>query len=419
MFVKLDLNSTKVRELQEVPQNVAYYLQNYHDKKELLEVQKHYHDNYYRVWLQRPKASLKEVTWAYRVFNEKKRLYGVNLQPLTKAFYKKIEKNSNFTEYMKLSKKALTIRTTNIRAFPTDKMLFRDPNRAGEGFPFDYLQNSLISANKPIFVSHFSKDKKWAFIFSSFTSGWVKSRDIVFLDESDAEVWMKAQQLFIYHDREALFDGDGFLFELRIGMMLPLIGETKEHYTVVAATSCVENQVVFKSIPIKKDFASLNPLLFTKENIAKIVSQLQKSKYGWGGMFGERDCSSTMRDFFAPFGIWLGRNSSVQARVGEVIKLDGFSNDEKKEKILQEAKAFETLLYRKGHIGLYVGSYKHEPIVFQNLWGVKLKNGYKSGRLVIAKPIFSTLVLGNDIEYGDEKGSFLYHLKSFNIVTKE
>ena len=37
-------------------------------------------------------------------------------------------------------------------------------------------------------------------------------------------------------------------------------------------------------------------------------------KYGWGGIDGGRDCSSTIKDLLTPFGIWLPRDSKDQYR---------------------------------------------------------------------------------------------------------
>ena len=38
-------------------------------------------------------------------------------------------------------------------------------------------------------------------------------------------------------------------------------------------------------------------------------------------MYQERDCSSTLRDLFTPFGLWLPRNSGQQAGEGIYISL--------------------------------------------------------------------------------------------------
>ena len=41
--------------------------------------------------------------------------------------------------------------------------------------------------------------------------------------------------------------------------------------------------------------------------------------YGWGGYLFNRDCSLAMRDLFVPFGVWLPRNSSAQAKAWQFI----------------------------------------------------------------------------------------------------
>ena len=417
-FMVLDLNDSDVRDLNELPQDVSAYVQNLQEHTMLLPSQMKYIQKYYRIWNTSVDVSLEEVMWPHRVFNASKDFYGINLNRLGSDFYKRMLLRANFADYMHINKKALTLRGTHIRAFPTSEVLLKDPNIPGEGFPFDYLQNSYIAANKPLLVSHFSSDKKWAFVFSSFTSGWVKSEDIVFVPKSDADVWMHAKQVYIFQDREPVVDADGYLFELRIGMMLPLLKEDKDYYTVLAVSREDLYTPVYKEIKVPKEYASLQPLTFTRKNVLKILSQLQKSRYGWGGMYGERDCSATMRDYFAPFGIWLGRNSNVQAKAGRVISFKGLDDNEKRALIKKEAIPFESLLYRKGHILLYLGTYNDKIIVFQNVWGVKTKDGKKSGRVVIGRAIYSTLDLGEYLPFYDDNAELAKKLRSMNIVTQ-
>ena len=140
------------------------------------------------------------------------------------------------------------------------------------------------------------------------------------------------------------------------------------------------------------------------------------SNYGWGGMYGERDCSSMLRDLYAPFGLWLPRNSSKQSKIGEVISFDGLDNKQKIALIKEKALAFKTLLYKKGHIMLYVGVYRDEVIVFHDTWGIKTKEGEVEGRIIIGKTIFSTLKLGKEQENYDKSSELLRNLKSMNIL---
>ncbi len=417
-YLVLDLNDSEVRDLKELPQTPTAYIKNHQNASTLYDLQLEYKKRYYRIWTTSIDTNVTEVMWPHRLYNASRAFYGINLKRLESAFYERMLKRANFADYMHTAKKALTVRGTDMRAFPTSEVLLKHPNKPGEGFPFDYLQNSYIAANKPLLVSHFSIDKKWAFVFSSFTSGWVKSEDIVFLSESDADVWMRAKGVYIFHDKKPVVDKDGYLFKLRIGMMLPLVDEDENFYTVLAVQRKDLRTPVYKQIKVKKEYASLKPLLFNRENIVKLLSQLQNSRYGWGGMYGERDCSATMRDYFAPFGIWIGRNSGVQAKAGRVISLEGLSEDEKKAVIKKEGIPFETLLYRRGHIMLYLGTYNGKIIVFQNLWGVKTKSDEKSGRVVIGRAVYSTLELGKELPFYDAGASLIKKLKSMNIVTR-
>jgi len=159
-------------------------------------------------------------------------------------------------------------------------------------------------------------------------------------------------------------------------------------------------------------------IFFSVHNIAMILNEVSKVKYGWGGMYGDRDCSSIIRDFFAPFGLWLPRNSYEQSKVGKIISFEGMSDAEKLVLIKEKAVPFETLLYKKGHILLYVGIKNSEPIVFHATWGVKTKKDGKEGRFIIGKPIFSTLELGSNLKDYDKEASILTQLKSMNILTQ-
>lgn len=376
-----------------VSQNVAQY-SNQIDDKNISTLEK-YEKEYFRVWnVEEISTSLEDAKWAYRIYTPLNS-YGENLQMIKQDFFDAIETNSNFTEYATYNKRAVSLKELNIRAFPTSRPLFLDPDIAGEGFPFDYLQNSTISANKPLFISHYSQDREWAFVECSFTFGWVKAGDIALLTKEYTDLWQKAKQVFITKDGYAIKDKKGnFLFKSRVGMMLPLISEDEDSYTLLAISNYKGNEALYVDVNLPKSVAHEGILDFNTNNINNIINELLKSNYGWGGMYSQRDCSSALRDFFSPFGIWLPRNSSKQAEFGEIVSLDNMSNEDKINTIKKHAKPFRTLLYKQGHIVLYVGEVNGEVIVFHNTWGIKTKEKLKEGRFVIGKTLFSTLFLG-------------------------
>jgi hypothetical protein len=399
-----------IQDLYEIPQDVSFYTKNLTD---LNITQEKYEKNYFKVWnISKVDITLEDAMWAHKLFNEKNS-YGENLQLRKKSFFENLLTNANYEKFSLLNQTAVTLHLLNLRAMPTEKPLFRNPSKAGEGFPFDYLQNSTIAPNKPVLISHYSKDKEWVFIESSFTFGWVKSCDIVPIKREYALLWQEAKQIFLSGDNEPIYSTKGeFLFRSRLGMLLPLIGEDKDSFTVLSVTKDAKNKAYYRESKLSKKVASKKPLQFNAANINKIIQLLSLNKYGWGGMYGERDCSATVRDFYAPFGLWLPRNSSKQSLAGNTIYLDGLSNQEKINLIKKKAEPFKTLLYKRGHIAIYVGLYKNKPIIFQNVWGVKTDTNGKKGRFIIGKPIFSSLEVGKNLSNFDKNSSMLQKLKT-------
>ena len=406
-----------IYDLKNIPQNVDIFTTNIDENDIFYDIQKKYNINYFSAWsINKPTKSVEDVKWPFVSYRFGKS-YGENLQLHSKSFFDKMLKEANFKDYATINKKAITLKYLNIRAFPTLKPLLLDPTKAGEGFPFDYLQNSSILANKPVFISHYSLDRRWVYIFSSFASGWVQSDEIVVLKKEYIDKWKKSKQIYITKEGVPIYDTDArFLYVSKIGMSFALIDEDSKNYIVLSVSKDAKNNPFFKKSKISKEISSSSILNLNKKNLANIINEVSKSKYGWGGMYEQRDCSSTLRDMFAPFGIWLPRNSYQQSKVGEVISLENLTNDEKVALIKEKAIPFKTLLYKKGHIVLYLGIYNDEIIIFHNTWGIKTMIDGVEGRIVIGKSIFSSLKLGENQAGYDKNSEILKNLKSINIL---
>ena len=136
----------------------------------------------------------------------------------------------------------------------------------------------------------------------------------------------------------------------------------------------------------------------TPAQVALIGNVMMGQRYGWGGMFGDRDCSALTRELLTPFGIWLPRNSLSQARSGRRIMLDGMSIKEKEKAILRDGVPFLTLVWLRGHIMLYVGPYKGRPAIFHNVWGVRTVEGASDNeRFVIGRAVVSSITPGSEL----------------------
>jgi len=407
----------KIYDLVHIPQNVETFSKYIKEENSSSRSLNNYKELYFKMWnLEKTMDMPDNIEWAFKAYKYGKS-YGENLQLLKKSFFDKMYNNSNFNQFCSVSRRAITLKYSNIRAFPTIKPLFKNPKEAGEGFPFDYLQTSSIEANKPIFVSHYSKDRRWVYIFSSFTSGWLKRDEIVFLNKKFTNLWQKKEQVFFIKEGIPIYDKyKHFLFTSRIGMMLPLISEDKTTYTVLTVSTNTKSKSFYVKAKISKQIVHKGILKFNANNINIIINNVLKSNYGWGGIYEQRDCSSSLRDIFTPFGLWLPRNSSKQAKIGLVTSLKNLSNDKKIEMIRKKAIPFKTFLYMNGHILLYVGIYNNKIIVFHNIWGIKTMHNEKEGRIIIGKPIFSTLQIGSHQKYYDKNSELLKKLKSMNNI---
>ena len=423
---KSEVDTKREYRLDRLPQEAKPYLLNKKDNKVLLESQEKYDEKYYEPWgYDKPKLTKGQMMWPYANY-KKGDTYGSNLRKIDKEWYEEMKKKGEYDKAGTINKKAITLRYVSLRNFPTNSPVFRDPRKGGEGYPFDYMQNTGVHPNEPIFVSHLSEEGEWAYVITSYAAGWALLRDIAYVSEKDIKSIVESEKLEFVEDGYAIKDISGsYVMKSRIGMRLSLVEERENEYEAIGIKASLKNEAILTNVIVPKTVARTKHMKINKENLSKIVNLMLKETYGWGGIDENRDCSATLKDTFAPFGIWLPRNSSQQSNVGEKIELGKYSNIEKKKQIIAKAIPFETLLYKKGHILLYLGEYNGEIVVMHNAWGIKtIKNG-ESGRLVIGKVVISSLNMSKDLS-GDITGhgkidknyNMLSKITSMNIVTR-
>jgi hypothetical protein len=57
-----------------------------------------------------------------------------------------------------------------------------------------------------------------------------------------------------------------------------------------------------------------------------------------------------------------------------------------------------TLLWRRGHIMLYIGTYQGEPLVFHNMWGISTRNLLgRKGKVIVGHAAITTLHPGREL----------------------
>lgn len=371
---------------------------------------KDYFDKYFKPWnSSKVSYSKSEAMWGQSY--KYKKVYLENHNLATAEWFDKQINNSNFDAYNLSPKKAITLENVNVRVLPTNSVMFYDPKTPGEGFPFDYNQNSALKINTPIIVSHLSKDRAWAFIESGIVGGWVEIKNIAFVDDKFIKEFKTSNYYVTVKEKFPIYEPI-FREYVKVGTIFP----KKNNYFIIAKKDDNQNAII-SYVYLNDDEVEAMPIAFNSANRVRILNQLLDEPYGWGGLLNNRDCSSFTQDFFAPFGKFLHRNSKSQTTNGKLLDVSQLSLEEKKDYIKKHGVPFSTLVYLKGHIMLYVGVKNNEPLVVHNIWSVRLKNSSgEKYRHIIGKATITTLEPGKEMQDFDEDNNILKKVTGIVIL---
>ena len=401
-----------VRDMKTIPQNPAYYARQLKPipRSKQLRYDREYNRRYFEPWtkgyrIDEPKA---ELLWMIP-FVEKREIYDARHRKIPSSVKKRWIRNARMDRLGSVGTRAISVRQTDMRALPTDTPAYRNPWKNTEGFPFDYFQHSELHVNVPLYLSHYSADGKWAFVQAAHANGWVKARDIALVSDRFVKAFRTGRYFVTIRDDLWLKNGRKKISLIKLSTLFPLDRSGK--WLLAAERGPGGVALLRRVTPPSRKLAAPKPLPFTPTNVARIARELYGEPYGWGGKMMTRDCSATTRDFFAVFGIFLKRNSAKQAREGKIIRIKGLPKAQKKAAILKYAKPFRSLLYVPGHITLYLGRYRGEPVVMHTYWGVRLRDWSK---YPLCRTIITTTEPGRELRNIREKSKLINTLQQIN-----
>jgi len=420
------LADTPVIDLQRLPQNPAAYLDPETADRPLFSeaiqqaLATELLANFFAPWqATAPLETTNTPYWAADWLRENV-TYGINLHPLTAAERETLIARADPEHYPSLDRKAISIHRCNLRALPTRQPVYNDPDRPGEGFPFDVLQHSALTANTPLHVIHRSTDGAWVFVETTQIYGWLPVTDIAWVDDNFMIRFRTGRYLAVTAEQVPVVDVTGsYCFQTGIGSLLPATGMRDSEILIAVADEQRQAQLITAQLPAGQ--SAPFPLPPTSHQLVALMAPLLGQPYDWGGQFGQRDCSATIQDLFAPLGLWLPRNSGSQAEVGRVLSLSGFSSAQREQLLLKEGVPFLTLVAMRGHIMLYLGEAEGQAVLLHTLWGLRTKNIFgKEDRWRIGRTVITTL------EPGHERnslymsiGSLRDRLTSMNLLVAE
>ncbi|MCQ2444097.1 MAG: SH3 domain-containing protein, partial [Mailhella sp.] len=373
---------------------------------------RHFRKLFFSAWNQ-SKPDSRGISDLSGILNRRNRGYAENLRPWAEKAWNDMRRNADYAHCPSMSRHAVTVERTDLRAAPTLRPRFAQITGAGQGFPFDDFQESALPPGLPVVAWHISRDGAWVFVESAIACGWVQARNIAWTDAAFEKKWSSAPLMSFIREDVALSHSGVYLCRADIGTVLPSAGEGR----VLVPHRRLDGMADAVEVSVPADSVGPMPMKLTSGSVAAIGDRMMGEPYGWGGLFGNRDCSAMMRDLFTPFGIWLPRNSAAQAKAGAFTSLEKTADSARPAVISGGAVPFRTLLWLKGHIGLYVGEYQGEPVFFHNLWGVRntLPDG-KEGRIVVGRAVITGLRPGQERE-DMRSGSFLVsRLRGFTTI---
>lgn len=347
-----------------------------------------------------------QALWALQAYGGKQG-YGENLRPRDREWFQRLVRDVNASAFPSLAHRAVAVQNTSLRSMPTSRPFFYDPRDAGEGYPFDYFQNSALWAGTPVFISHQTADGSWLYAEAPFAAGWVPARDLAMVDAAFIEQYATPPLVAVTRDTTPAHDSHGtFLFSAHVGALFPAAAsQGGPAQAILAPVSDASGRAVAVRASLPPEAASPFPLPFTPLRVAELARQFVGQPYGWGGMYENRDCSAMTRDLLLPFGVWLARNSKPQAKQGVHISLQGLSPQQKEERLLQEGVPFRTLVGQPGHIMFYLGAYKGRAMLLHNIWGLRTEDVCgRAGRQIIGRGVITTLTPGSEFDAVQRSG---------------
>ena len=199
--------------------------------------------------------------------------------------------NAGLKSFPNTAMYGITVRNADLREMPSHTPRFSEPTPDPRINPFDYFQYSLLPVGTPVFIAHTSRDGNWYYVETPVAAGWVDANDIGIVDEAFEASYKTGSYVAVLRDN-VLLPGS-LAGQVNIGTVLPLAPSQSDN-TRLAVLVPVKNgsRANVITLTLAHEDAAIKPLPMTPAQVALIGNVMMGQRYGWGGMFGDRDCSA-------------------------------------------------------------------------------------------------------------------------------
>ncbi|CAA6814316.1 MAG: Lipoprotein, NLP/P60 family [uncultured Sulfurovum sp.] len=308
---------------------------------------------------------------------------------ISQMFYTDIKTKLNTRSFLEKSvqtRYALTINYANQKIIPTELSLLKKKNE----IHFDRNQNSALDIATPVAILHSTSDNLWHYGIGPTSSGWIRSENLAFGEKEEILNYLNSKNFVVTTAAKTAVNIAGNYHDyMRMGVRLPSILKLDDMTMVMIPTADSHGNLVFSNATVKTSDVHKGYLAYTPKNILIQAFKFLHAPYGWGGMYGEQDCSKFLQEIYATVGIKLPRNSLSQSKVTDTkLELSGLSNTSKQTFLRTTGLVGGSILHLKGHIVLYLGEYKDEPYIIHTVWGSSSRH-YPLGRTAVTSLNFN------------------------------
>lgn len=338
--------------------------------------------------------------------------HGENYRPYDHKWIDAIKTNINLSQFQPEisfapSNCGIAIKNLSARALPTFDPYFYNRAFITKGYPFDRLQESAIWVGTPVYIIGMTLDQQWCLVLTpnGFTA-WVLSDGVAKTSADFIGQWQehaKKHLAAIIKTNVSIYSERKYKFNAYVGTIFPaktIVDGNVSEILIPIADDNGNAKIVTATFGGSGD-AVLMPFKATPHNFATIIAALVGRPYGWGGMYFYNDCSAELQSLYAPFGIWLPRNTgdqiSYNGDMRKIIDLSTETVEDRLKHLIKNGKKLTTIIYVNGHVMLYMGNYASPnaqnelvAMTYQNTWGPSLKDG--SGCAIIGKSVFFPLL---------------------------
>ena len=365
----------------------------------------------------------KELVFSVRKplnYVQQKKLYQADGKKADLKFYHRIEKEMGLITAQNGSevKYGFVVHYADQRVLPTEEGLYAQPG----DIDFDELQNSSFDVGTPLAVLHTSPDGKWCYAISSSGSGWIRTDKVALCDREELSRYLQQTDFAVVISPKTDIFLNPVLTDyydyVRMGTRFPAIKNTESSIVeIIIPFRLPDGSLSQKTAYLHKEDVNFGYLSYTPRTIIEQGFRLINTPYGWGGMYGEQDCSEFLQEIFATAGILLPRNSSVQSKVGVLVgEFNKKSSGEEKLRLLSEkAVGGITVLYLKGHIMLFLGIVNGKPYAIHAIWAYRQHSGIHEDYIRVINRVAVTDL---SLSKGSPKGSLMERLLTVRKIDK-